>query len=307
VAVVLAFRLAILVQPSLTRWIVASAPVSIPQTITQAGSIWARLNDPSESDAALSDALSAETATVAQVTTFSEPFETRRLQVSFRQLSAATSDEDVRVITFHLLKVAAGVPQDEWVAGDFTAARDALLAFWTGIKNQYPSSLSLTRTAFYKEGPDIEPPQPPVNAADHTLPGTHASTSAMPPQVALTVTEQVTGNRKNWGRFYLPPPVSPVATLYGRPGTSTLTQIADAADVMYQAWLAAGLPGVVYLPALPERSPTASDPRYVTVGTFPPRPAVAMTVDQLQVDDIYDVIRSRRYDRPTLRVQRAVS
>jgi hypothetical protein len=127
----------------------------------------------------------------------------------------------------------------------------------------------------------------------------------------MSVTEKHGGLQRNWGRFYLPGGVTGGAQAnlddYGRFASGALTVYADALDTMYQAWLAASLPAVVYLPALPERSPTASEPRYVTKGTFAARAASARTVDQIQLDDVPDVIRSRRFDRANLRVLRDIS
>ncbi|HVJ22527.1 MAG TPA: hypothetical protein VM756_01175, partial [Burkholderiales bacterium] len=63
--------------------------------------------------------------------------------------------------------------------------------------------------------------------------------------------------------------------------------------------LTAGVPIVVYSPAKPERPKKPS-------GTLPATVARALTVDTIQVDDIPDVIRSRRFNKTLLRVQRGV-
>jgi hypothetical protein len=39
---------------------------------------------------------------------------------------------------------------------------------------------------------------------------------------------------------------------------------------------------------------------------LPARSATAWTVEKVQVDDVYDVVRRRRFKYPTLRVQRDI-
>jgi hypothetical protein len=268
-----------------------------------------RLFDPAESDSDLSEMLSDATGSMFVVTTYSGAFECRLVQINWTRASTSLLDEDVAVSTIHLLKVSGGTPVDTWDAADFEAARDAVLAFWTAIKTYYMDTTKLVSVKFYREGPSIEPPQPPVFSHElaPAVAGVQGGGLGMfPPQVALSVTEK-TSIRKSWGRMYLPAPathsVSPaveLATQDGRVTTSFLTAVADAADTMYQAFLTASTPAVVYRRPLPERQDADGD-------TLDARDASALSVDQLQLDNIWDVIRSRRYDRPSLRVQRDIS
>ncbi len=306
-AVVLAFRLAVVLSPVAVRVVQSGQPSTVQQVGWLGEALIKRIRDPNESDADLTTAVADASGTVASVATYTGTFEVRRLQVSFTQDSGTVGGDDVRVITFHLLKLASGSPVATWDAANFTAARDRLLAFWAARNDYYTAKTVLVKTAFYRAGPGIVPPQPPANSADHSLPGDGLATvEQMPPQVALSVTEKA-GAQKNWGRFYLPAMAAANANPFGRPDTNLLTDMADALETMYEGWTADGTPAVVYLEALPERSPTAADPRHQTKGTFPARGASATTVSDLQIDDVFDVIRSRRYDRPTLRVQRALA
>jgi hypothetical protein len=304
--VVWAFRIAIALAPggeALLRYIQTHDP-SGPLTIGR--DLWDRLRTSTESDATLSTALSDSVGYSANVTTFSGTFEVRRMQALFDFESGAVGGEDKRIITFHLIKATGGTPSADWLAADFTAAKARFDAFWTAIADRYAPTAHYKGARFYKAGPAISPPQLPVHSYDTEIAGTATGAMAMSPQTALTVMERNAGLRKNHGRFYLPPPAATQTNAYGRPTDLFIADVADAANVMYDGWLTDGIPAVIYLPSLPERSPTASDPRYKTKGTFPARAATARTVDEIVVDNIFDVIRSRRHNAATNRQARTI-
>jgi hypothetical protein len=302
-AVPLAFRLMILLAPSTVRVAKWAEGPGVSTATNLGRSVVERLHDPSESDADLSAALSTATGTVSEVATFTGTFELRRAQLSWSLLSAAGLEEDVRVCTFHHIKLSGGTPVDTWAAGDFTTLSNAYAAFWNAIKPWFPDDLVWETLKFYKDGPDIEPPQVPVYEEAVGLAGTSAA-SAMPPQVALSVTEKA-GSKLYWGRFFLPAPAvaGPASagstTVYGRPSTALLTAVADAGDTLYEAARVANLPFVVYRRTLPERLKRSG-------ATLAARAASAWEISELQIDDVFDVIRSRRFDGPTLRVQRGI-
>jgi hypothetical protein len=66
--------------------------------------------------------------------------------------------------------------------------------------------------------------------------------------------------------------------------------VADNADTMYESFVTNNTPAVVYSAATATR-PTAR----------------ALGVGMVQVDDLFDVIRSRRWNEPLLRLQRAIA
>jgi len=268
--------------------------------VSTGNTLWQRLNDPSESDADLSAALSAERGTLSEVATYTGTFECRKLQVSWTQDSFAVGGDDVRVATFHMLKLVSGAPSATWVTADFTTITDAFDAFWTSIKPKFAAGVKLTRLAFYKAGPAIVPPQPPVYAVDRNVAGTSAY-GPCPPQVAISVTERA-GSKANWGRFYLPAPDTGNVSGGARIVTPCSTAIADAADTFYEALRVAGTPVVVYRSSLPARS--RKDPG---LPQLPARAANAQTVDQIAIDDVFDVIRSRRWKIPLLRTVRDIA
>jgi hypothetical protein len=180
-------------------------------------------------------------------------------------------------------------------------------AFWTAVQDRYRPTTILDQYRWYAVGPEIEEALgapgrtgPPRRIVDVEIAGTHSTSGvgSLPPQVAVSVTEQ-TSDPQAWGRFYMPAPAAEWVTTYGRVHSTFHTALANAADTLYEACVTAGAIPVVYSSAKPERETKAGT-------TLPPKDARALTVDQLQVDDLYDVIRSRRWDAPTLKLQRAI-
>lgn len=306
---IIAYRAALIGGPIIIRVASSGQPSTLQHVVWLGKALLRRLQDPDESDAALGAALSDASGRVFTVTTFADPFEVRKLQVTWGFSAGSPLGDDVRVCTFHFLRLSGGAPSSAWGASDFGSIETAFDTLWTSIKPWYRSNIILQQYRWYKDGPAIEPPQEPVRVVDRSVAGTMASTTygqGVPPQVAVSVSEK-TATRRHWGRFYLPQPAINMAgdalanntfAPSGRFSSGFLTVIANAVDVFYEACLAAALPVVVYSKAKPEREGAE--------GTLPAQGALAITVDNLQVDDIPDVIRSRRFDAPTLRVQRAV-
>jgi hypothetical protein len=257
-----------------------------------------RLFDPDEDDLELADAMSASSGSLFSVATYSAPFELRKVQLIWSQKDAAVASEDSRVTTFHLAKVSGGAVSSDWVAGDFTTLQTAFGSFWDTLKGSLPEELVYDRLKVYKAGPAVAPPQPPVFDADVNVPGANTPATPLPPQVAVSVTE-IAGSKRYWGRFYLPAPGHDGVSPYGRLTAGLQSAWADAVDTLYTTLKTAGLEPVVYRQALPERETKAG-------ATLPARAASAWTVEKIQVDDVYDVIRRRRFKYPLTRVQREI-
>jgi hypothetical protein len=233
------------------------------------------------------------------VATYEGTFELRKLVMEWTALDAAIGTDDKRQAGIHLIKLSGGSPTATWDQADFDAVVAAVAAFWdTDIKPYFGSQYTLSRLKFYKAGPQIEPPQSPVYDTS-TGWGTGSANNSLPPQVAVSVTEMA-GTKPHWGRFYLPAVAEGSCTVYGRLESSLQTAIADSVDTMYQAFKTANVPAVVYRPDLPVREKKNGV-------ELPARDASAWTVDKIQVDDVFDVIRSRRWKNPTLRLQREIT
>ena len=176
------------------------------------------------------------------------------------------------------LNLSSGEPDDTLTDADFTTLEALLDNFFNTLKPQRASSTAITAYRWYRVGPGIVPPNPAVRV---TIRNNAGSVGAMaPPQLAISVTEK-TPIRREWGRFYLPSITeSSIDTSTGRISGTVVASIAQAAGDLYSGASAGEFPAVVY-------SPTRQK---------------AYTVEQVQVDDLFDVIRSRRWDKPTLRV-----
>ncbi len=252
------------------------------------------------SDQEVADALTSSSGTLHSVETITEPFELRKAQVRWGRASGAAAGTDDAVTTHHFLRVIAGQPSDTWTAADFQAVEGRLLTLANVLNDYWTPSFSYKQVRWYKAGPAIVPPQAPVRIIDPALAGTAVVGGDMsPPQVAVSVTEK-TPDPKSWGRFYLPAMIPGIANTYGRIDAGFQGALADACDAMYEGFVTDGTPAVVYSAAKPAR-PTAGG------GSLAAVPARALPVRQVQVDDLFDVIRSRRYNEPLLRLQRDIA
>jgi hypothetical protein len=234
------------------------------------------------------------------VANYEGTFELRKAQIRWGRTSGEAVGADDAVTTHHFIKLVAGAPSAAWVAADFVAAEARLATFWNAIKLYWLPGTSYKQVRWYKAGPGISPPQAPVRIIDPAVPGTGTVTTALPPQTALSITEKTT-SAKNWGRFYLPAPgTSALASINGRLNGTLGTIIADAADVLYEGLITDGMPAVVYSSAKASRTTAGG-------GTLAASDAIARGVTSIQVDDLFDVIRSRRWNTPLLRTQRDIA
>jgi hypothetical protein len=305
VAISLAFRVAIALAPHGHRVIKWAEGPGVDHVQRLPRVLLDLLHDPAQSDESLTVAVSDAVGRVASVATFTGSFSTRKLHVEMRLRSTTADVDDQRVMTFHLLKLASGSPVDTWVAGDFTAVETALDTLFGSILTFQTNRIRLSQYRWYKAGPNDTPPQEPVRVVDKNVIGSVTTFShGLPPQVALSVTE-ITASRRAWGRVYQPLTAvagsagDAVVNADGKFGTTYLTAMANAYDTFYEACRTANVPIVVYSPAKPQRPKKPS-------GTLPAIGARALTVDTIQIDDIPDVIRSRRWKNTTLKVQRAI-
>lgn len=299
-AVVLAFRIAIALTPTayrLVKWEQASTGQPGPTALGRY--LWDRLQG-DEDDETLTAAVSAETGMLSSVETVEGTFELRKLQVRWLRNSGAAAGTDDAVTTHHFLYAPGGTPSATWASAQFEAVEAAFATFWGTIDDYYKAGHGPHQHRWYKAGPGIVPPQAPVRVAEPDLVGTGGSgLDQQAPQVAVSVTEKTT-DPKSWGRFYLPAMASSAENANGRVDTALCTALADGVDAFYEACIAADVFPVVYSSAKAERETAGGT-------TLPARAARALPVKSIQVDDLWDVIRSRRYNEPLLRVQRDIA
>jgi hypothetical protein len=264
------------------------------------------LVDPDMSDDELSSMASEHMGYPVRIASYTGTFVLRKVHVEWTVTGESVLEEDVRVCTWHVIKAPGGVPSADWLTSDYEYVRDEFLAWWNLIKKHYGTNMSLTNIKFYDVGPAIERSGPPEREYIQNVPGTSTG-FLLPPQVALSVTERA-GAKKNWGRFYLPAMATVDASggahlqASGRPYEPMLNDVATSTDLLYEHLGTNGVPIVIYHPHLAANRPIKDKP----VSDLPERPAEAVVVDTLQIDDVWDVIRRRRYEQVMVRVLRGV-
>lgn len=232
---------------------------------------------------------------------FTSAYELRELTVKWNRTVGMSPAEDLAMCTFHVLNSTGGVPDATWTTADYTAAEALFDTWWTAIKDRYHPFTSLVEYAWRADGPAYKPfgasLQPTLRITPKSLAGTNATGSMMPPQLAVSVTEVIPSTfvvpdvegvgaqtRNRWGRFYLPAPTSD-GVFNGRVSSTIADDFANATQSLYNALIAADFIPVVY-------SPTTGH---------------AWSVDAIHVDDVFDVIRSRRFRTTTFRTPRAIT
>lgn len=217
------------------------------------------------------------------------PYELRKLQIRYSRAPVGIGTQDVCVTTHHFLNLTDDAPDDTWDAGDYGAVEAALATYFAALKIIWPTWLHVDQYRWYRDGPAFHPTPAEGNPADRVtevdIAGTLAAGSGvLPPQTAISVTEK-TALRKRWGRYYLPAGATSTSTQYGLLLEGTRDLVADASEAFYNTCRAADLIPVVF-------SPTTES---------------SWSVDAIQVDDLFDVIRSRRWSSPSNRDPRILA
>lgn len=202
----------------------------------------------------------------------------RRVAIIWRR--TMPGNEDQVQTGFHLLNWTDGNVDATWTDGDYAAARDAILTWWGSIKHLYPNYYVLDAIRFYKAPTQPGTEQPAAKKFEGlNVIGTGSSGSMLPPQVATTITLR-TALRRNWGRMYLPAGIGGMQT-EGRLGSTHRELFANSTATMFATL-------------------TAEPPSLVPV-VYSPRQQAFFGIEAIAVDDVFDVIRSRRYRAPLAR------
>jgi hypothetical protein len=176
----------------------------------------------------------------------------------------------------------------DFSTGAMDAIGDAFLAMWTySPNNVFAPQCHLRELRFYDDYNGDGTPGEADYIKTYDLAGGNPAPMC-PPQVACSVTERPTeGGRKHWGRFYLPGISVGALKSDGSLDGTYQAALASALNTMYDAWKT-----VDYYPIVWSRA------------TIPGPARIA--VQKIQVDDILDVIRRRRYESVTSRIVHTV-
>lgn len=184
---------------------------------------------------------------------------------------------DPAVMHFDFVNMTSGSPDDSWTTGDFTALETAILAWWTTIKTMVGGGLSLQEIRWYRIGPGITPPNPVIRVLPVGVAATGAFGS-VPPQVACSITFR-TASRKSWGRSYLPIHAFAGSSdmSSGRFSNSYVDSVAGATNTLVTS--------------------AASSDFYLVV--YSKTKNALLNVESVEVDNVPDVVRRRRWKTAT--------
>jgi hypothetical protein len=222
-------------------------------------------------------------------------YELRKLTAEFSRTFASAPAQDAAMITMHYLNLTAGDPDATWTTTDYTTVETAFDTFWAALATYYPTSVALSEINWRADGPSYKPfgtnLQPTLRVVARSAAGSGTVSAMLPPQCAVSVTEVTpakytvldvegvgTQSRNRWGRFYLPAPLQSTV-VNGRYSNTFSAAVSAAVETMYNTLIDADLLPVMYSP---------------TTGA-------AWLISEVHVDDICDVIRSRRFVEPFFR------
>ena len=193
------------------------------------------------------------------------------------------STRDTMEASFALFKIDAGDPTPSWDSSDYSNAETIIEAWWAAVKSYFPTTVKFEEIRWYQEGPSIVPPNPVVRTTSVAVTGS-SSNAGLPPQVSSTVTLQ-TPLRKYWGRFYVPNVAEDVLTgsgnSTGRFNSTFVDLLSDSSHDMFD-----DLGGIGLIPAVYSRAGQSF-----------------MAVTGVEVDDVPDVQRRRRFATTGYRAQ----
>lgn len=199
------------------------------------------------------------------------------VQTIHERVGTVATADDVEVTTTHWRWDGTGDPD----ASDFMTVEARINGFWDEIKMARTNQIRLREHRWY---PAVVPPASP-GPAIHITPATVAGTSTaslLPPQVATTLTF-ITDVRRRWGRFYIGGLTVGVNSANGRLNPADASAIADAgAEHFFNS---------------------ATNWRIQVFGAPTPN---SLPVRSVRVDDVWDIMRSRRYGGATVRETRTL-
>lgn len=180
---------------------------------------------------------------------------------------------------FDFLNITGGTPDDTWTDTDYATLEGFLDTWWATLKANMSTNIKLAGYHWYRHGPGITGANPAQRVTTRSVPGVVGS-SMVAPQVATSVTFR-TAVRRSWGRTYLP-------------GPSVSSGSWDSGGLFSSAWVTAvATPTNTLI-----HDAIGADFPLVVVSN---RLSAVLNVEALEVDNMPDVIRRRRYRNATLK------
>jgi hypothetical protein len=214
-----------------------------------------------------------------------------RFVITYTRAPTTPPNQDVLTMGMHFarrtsLEGSTATPLDNTIRA---AVEAAWMTFESTYKAQRPPYVTQGQFVWTDAWPVGEPPHAAIRRIDATSVGTGSGTMVLPPQCAINCT-LVTAHRRHWGRFALGGMIASASTLDGNGTCAGIRPtLYNALKTFLDACATAGASPVVL------RRPTWVDKQHSAVkdpGSFYP-------VTDIRVDDIYDIIRRRRWEHTT--------
>lgn len=199
----------------------------------------------------------------------------RRAVLRFTRTPPGVSTDDVAEVHHDFINYTGGTPDDTWTTADFTTLETALVNWWVAIQGHISNDYHFSEIRWYRVGTGVFPPNPAERVTPMAGSGSSGA-AALPPQVAISITYK-TAARKQWGRTYLGGITVPALASHGAIDPDLCDTLGTATDALVaEAFSHEFLHGVTSKVA----------------GSF-------LATETIQVDDVFDVIRSRRWKHAT--------
>lgn len=201
---------------------------------------------------------------------------------------------DDQVFTLEVMNITDGHLDGTWNDDDYNSVVGQIEIFLGHVASNTSSTFHANRIDAYIRGynPYSEPKPFAHSGPPEKSYGTShfgAMASQVPPQGACSITE-LTPSRPHWGRFYTPTLGTGAYATDGRVAAATVDALANAAHDMYET--------LMQNQFFPVVATTMSGGSKGVQGK-PTR--VLSTITGIRVDDVGDVIRRRRYNKPVLK------
>ena len=223
------------------------------------------------------------------------PGEWRHVQIVWKDSGNGDSADNM-VTTLDIANITGGAIDPTWTDADYTqvdAVVSAMINDWCTFAQ---SRLRCVETRYYRRAFNAIATPGPVDPSDRpfglsgppdrifpkTQLGTHVG-SVDPNQVAITMTEK-TAFPRHWGRIYWPFPATTIYDAQGRITTANVDSMATTMANRYEAFMAQEFYPVI-----------------ATTQAQGQRVRGLLTVSEIQVDNIPDVVRRRRIHTTTYR------
>lgn len=204
----------------------------------------------------------------------------------------STEVADNFVTTFDIVNITNGGVDSTWNQADFDQVAAYMNSLAVGWASRMSTDYKWIETRFYRRyfnpysiTEPFAPSGPPAITYPMNTPGTAGNFQA--PQVAVTTTDR-TAYAKHWGRNYWPHPGGTIVSSGGYIGSANVDSLAQLVHDQYAALMANE-----FFPVVPITRYTLGDQVVPARGL--------LTVSELQVDNLFDVMRSRRPKKATYR------